>query len=552
MEFIPIDFAPEDHMWAHECQMVLESALQLARQKSGLNAVDGFRWPEPPDALAPLLIGQLLLDVESSGEAFLSDSGSRAILEQAVAAVANWLLALVRPDSNATMLSIQYPPEESLAPMLAASMSAQLYTQFRKYALKGSEGRLLQSLLANRVPAALAVGVDLLVAQPPHDWSEASLAISALVQSTHWQLSDVFPKLFDATDPSVLAPALDLANLLVRERGVTPHPAAERFDRMLTLLGGVTQQLANLEEDPSRYSTSVAEVQRILFDGVSLAVSLCHFFAMQGDPAAIAKLTQALTLNHRRIKTEAAFALAKLGEDRAIDLLLELVEDDSCRPRVLAYGRELGIESRIDPEWTSSLSNARSQLALRLSQPDQFSLAPQRIEKMDQRTLPWPGFEEPQECFLLRFHYDLGNVQYSNVGFAGPMAHAFSFEAPSNLTHEDWYAMFLAHDVDDSGETHTAWPNLTPTQLHQAEEWVDRLTTIGYDNIEPMVFIEFMGQQVLLAAANDPTGQACRVAWDDILLLRTAPSPQAWEILALRWKGRIGLELLGVVLDEAS
>jgi hypothetical protein len=191
---------------------------------------------------------------------------------------------------------------------MAAQRSAMLYQRFYKLRMRHIQGMLLQALLGNQVRSAIVLGVDLLVDCPPHAWQDSSLAISSMVQSEHWKVDDVYPRLLESTDPAVLAPALDLANLLSQEKSVAPHPASERFENLLALLGGVVSRLGLLEEDPARFSQSVSEIQQILFDSVSLTVSLCHTMALLGDSRAIGKLNQAMELRHRRIRAEAGFA----------------------------------------------------------------------------------------------------------------------------------------------------------------------------------------------------------------------------------------------------
>jgi hypothetical protein len=309
---------------------------------------------------------------------------------------------------------------------LAAQRATLLYRRFYALKLRHFEGILLQILLSNSVRSAIVVGVDLLVDSPPHAWQDSSLAIGALVQSNRWDRADVYPRLLDSTDPAVLAPALDLANLLFTERGVRPHPAADRLEELLRLLGSVVSRLAMMEEDPNHFSSDISEVQRILFDCVSLTVSLCHTMARIGDVRAVGKLNQAMELGHRRIRAEAAYALVSLGEKASIDRLLELAQDDALRPRILAYAKQLDLAERIQPEWETPESQSRSILALHLSQPEHFSIAPHQIELIDQRRLLIPEFDEPQRCFLFRYTYVLGDRILSNIGFVGPFIHLFS------------------------------------------------------------------------------------------------------------------------------
>jgi hypothetical protein len=499
-----------------------------------------LRWPVPPTPEAALLLAESFLELPIDDEVVQSISSFRGTLELAVGKLASWLSELVRRSSSG--LDEQ---GELLIHALAAQRAAQLYVRFRKYRFHRSQGVLLQVLFASRVPTAVSLGVDLLVEQPPFEWSDSSLALSALMQSPHQRVEDVFPRILDATSPAVLAPALDIANHLCREKGVYPHPAAPRFDALLSLLGAVTQQLASLEENPGRYSDRVSEIQRMLFDGVSLAVSLCHFFALQGDVRAIGKLTQALDLGHRRIKAEAAFALARLGEDRAVDLLLQLMQDDASRPRVMQYAKELGIEERIEPEWCTPLAHAKSQLALWLSQPEQFSLAPQHIELVEHRTLPWPGMDQPQDCFLLRFEYALGNAHLTSIGFAGPYAFAFPFET-SGLTNDELFSMFMAQDIEDPNEVSAEWGTQNSDQQHHVEAWLERLEEVGYQALVVKRSLEFLGRSAVVAHAMNQQGQEVCILVDSEEWLACDRSVTSVDYLRAKWKGRLAREALNL------
>jgi hypothetical protein len=422
-----MEYSSLDQVWSDTCMDHLVSAFaqleNTAETKSGLS----IRWTPPPALTGALLLAETLVNHEFDQEMLRNNPCARALLEQAIGHLAHWLSDLVRESP--------FEAEEDQSMLhqgLAARWGAMLYTRFRSYELRRTEGPLLQILLSNRVRSAIVLGVDLLVDQPPNQWQDASLAISSLVQSNHWQPSDVFPRLLDATHPAVLSPALDLANLAYEERGIRPHPAADRIDSLLSMLGAVVSQLDLLEENPSRFSGSVSEIQRMLFDSVSLTVSLCHTMSLLDDRRAIGKLNQAMGLGHRRIRAEAAFALARLQDPRAVEVLLGLADDDVARPRVLQYLDELGLKHRIRPEWDTELAHARAKLALRLSQPENFAFPPHRMEVFDERRMTVPGHVEPQNCFLLRYFYELGNRTHSNIGFSGPFVHLF----PSDIS--DW------------------------------------------------------------------------------------------------------------------
>lgn len=550
---MPIEFSHEHQLWAQECISRLELALEQVRSSDPTPAVEppsdiGFRWPEPDDLLATLLLADEVLELADTRQRFGNDPSARAVAQQAIGMLGRWLSELVRSTG------VTYDEDtERLVQLLAAQKASKLYVLIHGLGLRQCEGVLLQAILSSKIPTAIRVGIDLLVEHPPKVWTESSQAIGALVQSHHWKIPDVFPRLLDSTHPAVLAPALDLANLQVRKLGVQPHPAAERFDSLLLLTGSVTQQLASLEENPSTFAGTVAEVQRILFDSVSLLVSLCDYLGLMGDPRAIGKLTQALDLRHRRIKAEAAFALAKLGEDRAKTLLIEMVSDDACRPRVLAYATELGIEEQIDSEWTNSLSKARSDLALWLSQPEQFSIPPHELTLMEQRTMLWPGFEGPQECFLLRFEYRLGDEKHENIGFSGPFPAAVAFDL-TGLSNDQCYELFLANDVEDASERRMAWSQLSSREQSRADDAIDGLRDRGYHHVTPKGVFEFLGRRSVFCEALDPSNQPTHILADEASgrddselgnpPFTTKPSSVSADFLYLQWKGKFCMELL--------
>ena len=59
----------------------------------------------------------------------------------------------------------------------------------------------------------------------------------------------------------------------------------------------------------------------------------------------------------------------------------------------------------------------------------------------------WPGFDEPVECFLFRFAYEVGDGEYTNIGIAGPLCHAFGADL-ADLPPDDIYAVFAGWQVE--------------------------------------------------------------------------------------------------------
>lgn len=539
MEFNPIDFSPEHRLWAVECRARLEYALDTA--KLDADRTSGPIWQTPDEWLPCLLLAEGMCDLEKSEQALLKDlqGPGNAALNEALSTLANWLFQLVR-----TAPACFEDQTARLVQLLAAQKACETYNAFRKYQPQKCLGVLLESMLLSGQSSSIRVAVDLLVDAPPTDWKDSAQALGVLMQSTNWKLADVFPRLLDTNQPSVLAPALDLANNMARKHGVRPHPAAERFDSLLTIFGAMTLQLQSLEENPRQFSDNVQVIQQILFDAVSLLVALCDFFAQMGDPRSIGKLNQALVLKHRRLKLESAYALAKLGESRALDLIVELLQDDSSRARALAYLHELSADDRIDPQWTSSLAKAKSDLAIWLSQPEQFAIPPSRITLVEQRTLQWPGFDGPQECFLLQFDYGTGDGNYSNIGFSGPFPIAMSLDMKS-FSNDTVFAMYLANDIEDPHESRIAWDSLPEPHKDSYEPMLRELEEKGLLGIKPLAQLNCLGAQALLCQATSDEGNAWGILTDGDSIIRCISGPQTFETLFLQWKGKLALEILG-------
>jgi hypothetical protein len=245
--------------------------------------------------------------------------------------------------------------------------------------------------------------------------------------------------------PLLAAPVLDLANFLTREKFVPRHPAADRADELIALLGEVAQSLSGLEEEPTARGDSLQELSRRVAQGVALAVSLCDALAFIGDRGAIGKLYQALAVRHRRLRTEAAAALARLGEQQGAEELIALASEPIARLRVLAYAREMGLSERIEPQYATPEARAEAELCVWLAEPTQYGVPPTTCELFDHRMQPWPGFSEPVNCYLFQFQYVLtlpeGERSYSNIGIAGPLVHAFVADL-GDLPPDDIYAAF--------------------------------------------------------------------------------------------------------------
>jgi hypothetical protein len=377
---------------------------------------------------------------------------------------------------------------------------------------------ILRTLAIDGSPQALAALADLISTAPPTDERQAVLALVPLFQPRGERLSGaaaLFPRLLDAVAHPPLAPVvLDLANFLTRRGYVPEHPAKPRAAELATLLGSLAQRLAKIEESPAEFASSPAELSKVVNDSVTLVVSLCDALALAGDPGVSGKLHQALSLAHRRVQTEAAAALARLGDEQGVEHLKLLAAQPAARTRVLAYLEELGRLDVVEEQYRTNEARAAGDLAAWMAQPTRFGLAPDELELIDVTKQYWPGYVDPVECFLFTYEYHRGGRTAAGVGIAGPMTSALQCDL-QDFPPVDIYALYAGLDVEHDEIFDTPLVELSDVQDTAWEQVREELSGQGYADVELVRWSNFFGEQHAVAtAARDGRGGVIVVADD--------------------------------------
>jgi hypothetical protein len=269
---------------------------------------------------------------------------------------------------------------------------------------------------------------------------------------------------------------------------------------LASLLGGIVGRLGQLESSPPQSKDEIQQRSHQISEGVSLAVALCDALAWIGDRSVTGKLHQASELSHRRLRAEAAGALARLGDPAGRELLIGLASEPIVRLRVLAYAEELGVLDEVDEQYRTDVARAEAELVLWLAQPAQVGVPPAACEWIESRCLSWPGYEDPVDCHLFRFHYQFGDAQYTNVGIAGPVCHAFGSDL-SDLPPDDIFAAFAGWHAEHEEMYEFDVAELHETEHAEVARLVRRLHDDGYDQIQPRKLCLFFGDRVLVADA---------------------------------------------------
>lgn len=441
----------------------------------------------------------------------------------------------------ATRLVKQANQEMNEFPAVGPATLARLYERMVEIDAN-SAAHALQVLAAQCDEESIDTLAGILSDAPPQDWQAVALAVSPLWNADSQRLELFYERLDDVyLHPSTMSVLLDLAGYSLRKGKLSLHPWAQRQAELNSLLTSVVRRLTSLEADPTKFGSEVAEVQRILADSVSLTVSLCDALGLIGDPQSESSLREALKLSHRRIQAEAAGALARLGFETGRQRLIELAADPVARKRVVGYAEELGFaEADIDPTLRHPSALAESDLAAWLASSDQYGFPPSRIELIDSRTLYWPSYDEPQECYLFKYTYAHDAVQVSNLGLAGPITHAFNADL-CGLPIDDVYAAFAGWQAEHDDIFEIPMALLNPGQRRQADRLLDALASQQLEIVESLALTFFLGELAVLAQVSSH-GRTMLAISDGIELLTMpisyTPTSLTPEILLAVYRGR--------------
>lgn len=364
---------------------------------------------------------------------------------------------------------------------------------------------ILRTLAVDGSAEASAALAEALATHPPSDPQQAVLTLVPLFQPRGESLPGVaalWPRLFDCLEQPALAPAVvDLANFVSRKDWTDGHPARERVGELAGLVGALAQRLARIEEHPEQHAATPAELSRMVNESVGLVVGLCDALALIGDRSVVGKLRPLLTLGHRRVQTEAAAALARLGEEEGVERLLELAAEPVVRTRVSAYLEEVGKIDRLPEQWRTPAARAEGELAAWMAQPTRFGAAPDRLELIDRKRQYWPGYVDPVECCLLVYEYDRGGRRFGGVGIVGPTTSALQADL-QDFPPDDIYALYAGLDAEHGEIYETAAEDIS---FEQQDVWdrVDaQLAGQGFEDRELVLWGHFFGEQYAVATAT--------------------------------------------------
>ena len=338
--------------------------------------------------------------------------------------------------------------------------------------------------------------------EPPQNDQGIVRAISPLAKNGNLP-DEFYEQLFSGAfqHPKLAPISLDLSNFQVRTKLVTQHPARSKAAALALLLNETVNELERIESGQIAGDYPPERLREIVNDSLALVFSLCDTLALCGYVEAEGPLRRAAGLRHRRVQTEAASALARLGFVEGRGQLVQLAAEPVVRLRVLAYAEELDIIDEIDESLRDELAIAEAKLATWLAEQTQFGVAPSKLQMIDQREQYWPSYEHPVLCFLFQFTYGTGPEAFQNFGLVGPIVHAFPTDIRW-LGTDDVYAAFAGWQAEH--------PDIYELPFEQAQQHhpqvvrprISMLKSRDYEKVEPVLLGHLLGDWILVAAAT--------------------------------------------------
>ncbi len=180
-----------------------------------------------------------------------------------------------------------------------------------------------------------------------------------------------------------------------------------------------------------------------------------------------------------------------------------------------------------------------------LADRDRFGVPPAELELVDERTMYWPSYEEPQNCFLFRFTYRFAQGDLTNIMIAGPLVYAFQADMRP-LEADDIYAVFAGWQAEHEDIYEVPAARFQFGSAGRNQTTVGRPDHEGIEELKPLALTFFFGERAVLAMGFAMANQYARsaMAWrlSPCHLIRAQPACH----LTLFWPCIVGVNCCGI------
>jgi hypothetical protein len=221
---------------------------------------------------------------------------------------------------------------------------------------------------------------------------------------------------------------LDFANRIARENKIDRHPFDSAKGKLL-----LRRWIA--KSPPAEFSYAV-----------SATASLPWISNPERDK--LLKLAQ----KHpdQKVRLEAAWASAKIGDRKGIDQLVAMCLDPRFSELATIYLKELGRKDVIPKQARTGDFKAMAEMCSWLAYPTEYGAPPDEIELYDTRRIYWPPTKDTRRVWLFKYCYKAGEARTKEdvgIGMVGSITFALFGEVTAKMSPEDVYSLHCCWEL---------------------------------------------------------------------------------------------------------
>ena len=166
-------------------------------------------------------------------------------------------------------------------------------------------------------------------------------------------------------------------------------------------------------------------------------------------------LTLALEHADPRVRLEAGWAAATLGDAKGVELLVRACSDPRISRIAQAYLQEVGHPEQVPASVEEPDFKAQAELAHWLAHPQGFGRSPDAVELYDRRSLTWPPTEDERELWLVRFRFEpMGpeDAPTEGLGLVGSETRVLPGEVRADMDPAEAYALHCCWELEEKGD----------------------------------------------------------------------------------------------------
>jgi hypothetical protein len=350
------------------------------------------------------------------------------------------------------ILSVLQRAEAAAGDVLSREGPAVLDRVIRSLPARSLAWNLAVKLLAwIDTPESLRLWAEHFLAdQPQRDDVDFHVACLPLLEESLDHYEALFPRLLDGlASPARRYFIVAIANAVARGHPSRPHPLADHLDVLEEMLAPAVQGEQALYQ---------AEI-----DASTACVALAYIPSVRSQRLLRRALTGA---SNRDLRLEAAFALARQGDDLGTDVLIQACRSPQTLRKAQAFLADLRRGHLVPAEARAPDQQALAKLAEWVARPDVLGVAPDELAVVDHRELAWPPERKPKPFWLIQYwlHDPTGGPADTDCGLVGSLTFSLVGCQVAQRPPEDAYALHCFLEMEGRRLIHES--TLPPAEVN--------------------------------------------------------------------------------------